>query len=96
MRCSHVEDDHRLMPRLLGVRNLRFRDGHCRQGSKPDAADLPLRGARGSIGACGEFLDVWRRYATNILAYQAIPCGHYIQEEMPEKVLDHFTRFFGS
>jgi hypothetical protein len=39
---------------------------------------------------------VWRRYATNIVAYEAIPCGHYIQEEMPEKVLDHFTRFFGS
>src|SRR5262245_2251702 len=54
------------------------------------------QGARGQTSErAAEFLDVWRRYATNIVAYEAIPCGHYIQEEMPEKVLDHFTRFFG-
>ena len=64
---------------------------------KLDVPLLLLWGARGqSSGRAAEFLDVWRRYATNILASEAIQCGHYIQEEMPEKVLDHFTRFFGS
>jgi haloacetate dehalogenase len=64
---------------------------------KLDVPLLLLWGARGQTSERAiDFLDVWRRYATNILAYEAIQCGHYIQEEMPEKVLDHFTRFFGS
>jgi haloacetate dehalogenase len=41
-----------------------------------------------------EFLQVWRRYATNIVAHEAIECGHYIQEEVPEKVIAHFMGFF--
>ena len=64
---------------------------------KLDVPLLLLWGARGQTSErAAEFLDVWRRYATNILASEAIQCGHYIQEEMPEKVLDHFTRFFAS
>jgi haloacetate dehalogenase len=52
---------------------------------------LLLWGARGqSPERASEFLDVWRRYATNIVAHEAIECGHYIQEEVPEKVTDHF------
>ena len=41
-----------------------------------------------------EFLDVWGRYASNIVAHEAIECGHYIQEEVPDKVIQHFTSFF--
>ena len=40
------------------------------------------------------FLDVWRLYASNIVAYEAIESGHYIQEEVPDKVIQHFTSFF--
>ena len=64
---------------------------------KLEAPLLLLWGAKGqTTERAAEFLDVWQRYATNILAYEAIPCGHYIQEEMTERVLNHFTRFFGS
>jgi len=56
---------------------------------------LLLWGARGQTPErAGEFLDVWRRYAADIVAYEAIACGHYIQEEAPDKVIEHFTRFF--
>jgi hypothetical protein len=41
-----------------------------------------------------EFLDVWRHYASNIVAHEVIECGHYIQEEVPDKVIQHFAGFF--
>jgi hypothetical protein len=58
---------------------------------------LLLWGAKGQTSErAAEFLDVWRQYATNIIGSEPLESGHYIQEEMPDKVLDHFTGFFGS
>ena len=58
---------------------------------------LLLWGARGqSPERAKEFLDVWRRYATNIVAHEAIECGHYIQEEVPDKIIRHFISFFNA
>ena len=55
---------------------------------------LLLWGARGqSPERAREFLDVWKRYATNIGGYEGINCGHYIQEEVPDKLIEHFTGF---
>jgi haloacetate dehalogenase len=65
---------------------------------KDKKIDMPLLllwGARGqSPERAKEFLDVWRRYASNIVAHEAVECGHYIQEEVPDKVVQHFTNFF--
>jgi haloacetate dehalogenase len=65
---------------------------------KDKKIDMPLLllwGARGQPPErAKEFLDVWKRYATNIVAYEAIECGHYIQEEVPDKVIQHFMSFF--
>jgi haloacetate dehalogenase len=56
---------------------------------------LLLWGARGQPPErAGEFLDVWKRYATDIVAHEALACGHYIQEEVPDTVIRHFTSFF--
>ena len=43
-----------------------------------------------------EFIDIWNRYAARIEAFEAMPCGHYMQEEMPDRILEHFMRFFAS
>jgi haloacetate dehalogenase len=51
-------------------------------------------GAHEASRLSAEFLDVWKRYASNIVAHEAIDCGHYIQEEVPEKVIQHFTSLF--
>jgi haloacetate dehalogenase len=62
---------------------------------KIDIPLLLLWGARGhSPERAKEFLNVWRCYASNIVAHEAIECGHYIQEEVPEKVIQHFISFF--
>jgi haloacetate dehalogenase len=41
-----------------------------------------------------EFADVWRKYARNVVDADAMPCGHYIQEEMPDHVYERFIEFF--
>jgi haloacetate dehalogenase len=41
-----------------------------------------------------EFAEVWRRYASNVVDTDAMQCGHYIPEEMPDHVHDRFVDFF--
>ena len=62
---------------------------------KLDVPLLLLWGARGhSPERAKEFLDVWGRYASNIVEHEAIACGHYIQEEVPDTIIRHFFSFF--
>jgi haloacetate dehalogenase len=54
-----------------------------------------LWGARGhSPERAKEFLSIWRQYADNIVATDPIDCGHYMQEEKPDVILNHFRSFF--
>ncbi len=56
---------------------------------------LLLWGARGHPPErAAEFLDIWKQYATNITAWEPLPCGHYMQEEMPDQIFDHYRKFF--
>jgi haloacetate dehalogenase len=41
-----------------------------------------------------EFAEVWRKYAANVVDTDAMQCGHYIAEEMPDHVHDRFVEFF--
>jgi haloacetate dehalogenase len=52
-------------------------------------------GARGhSPERAKEFLNIWGQYASNIVASDPMACGHYMQEEMPDRIVEHFSRFF--
>ena len=54
-----------------------------------------LWGARGhSPQRAKEFLSIWQRYASNIERSDPMHCGHYMQEEMPERIYEHFREFF--
>jgi len=54
-----------------------------------------LWGARGhSPERAKEFLNIWQGYAANIQRTDPMNCGHYMQEEMPEWILEHFCAFF--
>ena len=65
---------------------------------KDRKVEVPLMllwGARGiSSERSQEFLNVWQRYATDIVAAEGLECGHYIPEEMPDRVIEHFENFF--
>ena len=54
-----------------------------------------LWGARGhSPQRAREFLSIWQQYASNITATDAMNCGHYMQEELPEQIFAHYSQFF--
>lgn len=56
---------------------------------------LILWGARGQPPErTKEFADVWKKYAANVVDTDAMPCGHYIAEEMPDHVYNRFVEFF--
>ena len=67
---------------------------------KDNKLALPLMllwGARGHTPErAKEFLDIWKQYANNIQASDAMDCGHYMQEEMPDQIVDHFSKFFAA
>lgn len=53
---------------------------------------LILWGANG-VDRNDEFLDIWKKYATDVRG-QGLPSGHYMQEEVPDRIYQHFVEFF--
>jgi haloacetate dehalogenase len=56
----------------------------------------PLRvfwGEHGTVGRCFDVLSLWRERADRVSG-QALPCGHYIAEELPERVVAEALNFF--
>ena len=56
---------------------------------------LALWGAEGTVGRCFDPLQEWRRVAVNVRG-KALPCGHYIAEEVPEALLEEVLSFIYS
>jgi haloacetate dehalogenase len=54
---------------------------------------LALWGTRGAPPT-QEFPTVWRRFASNLVDAQPLPTGHALQVEAPDRVYDHFVKFF--
>jgi haloacetate dehalogenase len=58
----------------------------------------PLRvlwGEHAAVGQCFDVLGLWRQRAISVSG-QALPCGHYIAEEAPERLLLEAMDFFRS
>ena len=53
---------------------------------------LVLWGAKGVVERCFRPLDEWRRVAREVDG-EALPCGHYIPEEAPERLLSRVVPF---
>ena len=56
---------------------------------------LVLWGSSGKIGKWYEPLDIWRQYCSAAVTGGAVDSGHYLAEEAPGEVLQHFKTFFG-
>jgi haloacetate dehalogenase len=63
-------------------------------GRRIEAPVLVLWGARGTIGALWNVLDVWREHARTPVEGRALDCGHFLAEEQPDEVLRELLRFF--
>jgi haloacetate dehalogenase len=56
---------------------------------------IVLWGARGQSPARSkEFLDVWKKFATNLEYGDGMDCGHYMAEDIPDIIHEKFTKFF--
>ena len=64
-------------------------------GQKVRCPMLVLWGAKGKIGQWYDALAIWRQYCAAEVTGGAIDSGHYLAEEAPGEVLEHFRRFFG-
>jgi haloacetate dehalogenase len=53
---------------------------------------LMLWGEKGTMKG-KDALEPWRAWADHVEG-EALPCGHFIPEEQPEMVVQHFRRFF--
>ncbi len=56
----------------------------------------PLRvlwGEHGAVARCFDVLSLWRERALDVSGH-ALPCGHYLAEELPESVMAEAQTFF--
>jgi haloacetate dehalogenase len=54
---------------------------------------LVLWGTRG-LPPTQEYPTVWRKFASNLVDAQPFPTGHVLQVEAPDRVYNHFVKFF--
>ncbi|MEY3613639.1 MAG: hypothetical protein RJB14_3361 [Pseudomonadota bacterium] len=54
-----------------------------------------LWGEHGAVGRCFDVLALWRERALQVSG-EALPCGHYLAEELPEQVAAQALTFFQS
>jgi haloacetate dehalogenase len=55
---------------------------------------LVLWGARGLVGRLFDPLALWRAQCRGEVSGQALPCGHFIPEELPQDTADALWSFF--
>ncbi len=65
------------------------------EGRKITQPLLALWGKHGAIEKHFDCLALWRERAENVEGY-ALPGGHYLAEELPERVIDAFETFFSA
>jgi haloacetate dehalogenase len=65
------------------------------EGRKLDVPVLALWGEEGVVHQCFAPLDEWRRVAQNVRG-GPLPCGHYIAEEAPQRLLQEILPFFAT
>lgn len=61
-------------------------------GRQVECEMLALWGADGAVGKCFQPLEEWRKVARRVTGH-ALPSGHYIAEEVPEKLLAEVLPF---
>jgi haloacetate dehalogenase len=62
-------------------------------GHKLPQALRVLWGELGTVARCFDVLALWRERAANVSGH-SLPCGHYIAEEAPERLIAEVLSFF--
>ena len=64
------------------------------KGRKVQCPVLVLWGGKGRIGGWYDPVAIWREYCSGDVQGAPVNSGHYLAEEAPEEVIEHFERFF--
>jgi haloacetate dehalogenase len=83
-------EDYRAAASIDLAHDRASRDG----GIKLQCPTLVLWGARGKMSEWYRPLEIWRRYCAAEVSGGAVESGHYLAEERPAEVLQHFLSFF--
>lgn len=67
------------------------RDDIC-LGKTLDTPLLVMWGEKGAVGQCFDPMSLWHPVASNVQG-KPLPCGHYIAEEMPERLVQEALAF---
>jgi haloacetate dehalogenase len=65
-------------------------------GRKITCPVLLLWGATGGVGRNHKSMEIWPHYAADIRGGKALPCGHYLSEEAPDKTYEELRAFFAA
>ena len=65
-------------------------------GRKITCPVLLLWGATGGVGRNHKSMEIWPRYASDIRAGKALPCGHYLSDEAPDETYRELREFFAA
>ncbi|KEA62139.1 Haloacetate dehalogenase H-1 [Marinobacterium lacunae] len=63
-----------------------------RSGTKLDTPLLVMWGEEGAVGRCFDPMSLWHPVASDVQG-KPLPCGHYIAEEMPERLIQETLAF---
>ena len=74
--------------------DLEMDEADMQAGRKIGCPLLLLWGATGGVGRNQNSMEIWPRYASDIRAGKALPCGHYVQEEAPDETYTELRAFF--
>lgn len=74
--------------------DLEMDDADDRAGRKIQCPLHALWGAKGTIGLLWNPLDTWRDKCSGPVTGKALDCGHFLQEERPQDVINEFLNFF--
>ena len=64
------------------------------QGKKLQTPLKVLWGEHGLVNKCFQPLEDWKKVSSSEVSGRAVPCGHYIPEELPQEVITEACNFF--
>jgi haloacetate dehalogenase len=67
-----------------------------RAGNKIVAPVHALWGAKGTIGKSWDVPATWRAKANSTVTGHSLDCGHFLQEERPDEVVEELQRSFST
>jgi haloacetate dehalogenase len=76
-----------------GHARARLRAFSWRAGHRIACPLLALWGAHAKLEAWYDTLAIWREWASDVRG-RALPCGHYLAEELPEETTRELLAFF--